>query len=73
MDRRNLTAKDIPGKNLFGLINKDQPLLAHEKVRFVAKRSPLWLHLTGRRATRRRAAIEVAYEISLSCSTLTRP
>ena len=29
-----LTAADIPGKNLFGLINKDQPLLAHEKVRF---------------------------------------
>ena len=32
-----LTAKDIPGKNLFGLINKDQPLLAHEKVRFAGR------------------------------------
>jgi xanthine dehydrogenase molybdopterin-binding subunit B len=29
-----LTAKDIPGKNLIGFINKDQPFLAHDKVRF---------------------------------------
>ncbi len=29
------TAKDIPGRNLIGLITKDQPLLAYDKVRFV--------------------------------------
>ena len=29
-----LTAADIPRENLFGLINKDQPLLADDKVRF---------------------------------------
>lgn len=29
------TAKDIPGRNRFGIINKDQPLLADSKVRFV--------------------------------------
>ena len=30
------TAKDIPGKNLLGIINKDQPLLASDKVRSIA-------------------------------------
>ena len=29
------TSKDIPGRNRYGLINKDQPLLADTKVRFV--------------------------------------
>ncbi|MGC8658680.1 MAG: xanthine dehydrogenase family protein molybdopterin-binding subunit [Desulfomonilaceae bacterium] len=29
------TAKDVPGHNRYGLINKDQPLLADSKVRFV--------------------------------------
>lgn len=29
------TARDIPGRNSFGIINKDQPLLADKKVRFV--------------------------------------
>lgn len=31
------TALDVPGRNLIGLITKDQPLLAHEKVRFVGE------------------------------------
>jgi CO/xanthine dehydrogenase Mo-binding subunit len=30
---RVFTAEDIPGKNLFGIINKDHPLLAEDKVR----------------------------------------
>lgn len=30
-----LTAKDIPGRNLFGVIRKDQPVFAVEKVRFI--------------------------------------
>ncbi len=32
-----LTARDIPGENLFGLITKDQPLLAGVKVRFLGE------------------------------------
>jgi len=32
-----LTAKDIPGSNRFGIILKDQPYLAEEKVRFVGE------------------------------------
>ncbi len=31
---RIFTAKDIPGENLFGIINKDQPVLAEQKIRF---------------------------------------
>ena len=30
-----LTAKDIPGRNRFGLINADQPVLADDRVRYV--------------------------------------
>ncbi len=30
-----LTAKDVPGKNRFGLINADQPVLADDRVRYV--------------------------------------
>ncbi len=32
---RIFTAKDIPGENLYGIINRDQTVLAEEKVRFV--------------------------------------
>jgi CO/xanthine dehydrogenase Mo-binding subunit len=32
-----LTAADIPGKKMHGLINKDQPVLAQDKVRFVGE------------------------------------
>ena len=34
---RVFTEKDIPGKNLIGIINKDQPLLATDKVRAVGE------------------------------------
>jgi CO/xanthine dehydrogenase Mo-binding subunit len=57
-----LTAKDIPGKNLFGLINKDQPLLAHEKVRFVGEAIALVAALDREAGHKALAAIEVAYE-----------
>jgi selenium-dependent xanthine dehydrogenase len=30
-----LTARDVPGKNRFGLINSDQPVLADDRVRYV--------------------------------------
>ncbi len=32
---RIFTAKDIPGKNLYGIINRDQTVLADSKVRFI--------------------------------------
>ncbi|HJX60598.1 MAG TPA: hypothetical protein VJ462_04865, partial [Thermodesulfobacteriota bacterium] len=32
---RIFTAKDIPGKNLIGIIAKDQPILATDRVRYV--------------------------------------
>lgn len=32
---RILTAKDIPGKNLVGTVNKDQPILALDRVRYI--------------------------------------
>lgn len=32
---RVLTAKDIPGVNLFGLIHADQPVMVEDKVRFI--------------------------------------
>jgi CO/xanthine dehydrogenase Mo-binding subunit len=57
-----LTAKDIPGKNLFGLINKDQPLLAHEKVRFVGEAIALVAAADKEAAQKALEAIEVTYE-----------
>ena len=32
---RIFTAKDIPGKNLIGIITKDQPVLASDRVRYI--------------------------------------
>jgi|GEM_PF-871176 len=56
------TAKDIPGKNLFGLINKDQPLLAHEKVRFVGEAIALVVSADRESGRRAMEAIEIVYE-----------
>jgi CO/xanthine dehydrogenase Mo-binding subunit len=57
-----LTAKDIPGKNLFGLINKDQPLLAHEKVRFAGEAIALVAAVDKESGHKALGAIKVAYE-----------
>jgi CO/xanthine dehydrogenase Mo-binding subunit len=57
-----LTAKDIPGKNLFGLINKDQPLLAHEKVRFIGEAIVLVAAVDKEAGQRALEAIDVVYE-----------
>ncbi len=57
-----LTARDIPGKNRFGLINKDQPVLAHEKVRFVGEAIALVAAESRAAAQRAREAIKVVYE-----------
>jgi len=55
------TAKDIPGKNLMGIINKDQPLLADGKVRSKADPVALVAALTEEIAIKALAAIEVFY------------
>jgi CO/xanthine dehydrogenase Mo-binding subunit len=57
-----LTAKDVPGKNVYGLINKDQPLLAHEKVRFVGEAIALVAAENDEAAKNALGAIEVAFE-----------
>lgn len=55
------TAKDIPGKNLIGIINKDQPLLADGKVRSMADAVALVAAETEAAARQALAAIDVAY------------
>ena len=57
-----LTAEDVPGKNLYGLIHKDQPLLAHEKVRFVGEAIALVAAESDEAAQKGLNAIEVRYE-----------
>ncbi len=55
------TAKDIPGKNLTGIINKDQPVLASDKVRSIADAVALVAADTEEAANRALSAIEVTY------------
>ncbi len=59
---RVFTEKDIPGKNLIGIINKDQPLLATGKVRSVGE--PIALVAAESEISAQRALdfIEVTYE-----------
>ena len=59
---RVFTAKDIPGRNLIGIINKDQPLLAVDRVRSVGE--PVALVAADSESVARRAldVIEVIYE-----------
>ncbi|MCP4629410.1 MAG: xanthine dehydrogenase family protein [bacterium] len=59
---RVFTEKDIPGKNLIGIINKDQPLLAVDKVRSVGE--PVALVAAESESVARSAldAIEITYE-----------
>ncbi len=56
------TAADIPGRNLTGLITKDQPLLAFEKVRFVGDPVALVAAVDEETARKALEAIEVEYE-----------
>jgi CO/xanthine dehydrogenase Mo-binding subunit len=59
---RIFTAYDVPGKNLMGIINKDQPLLATGKVRWVGE--PIALVAAESRAAAESALekIDVRYE-----------
>ncbi len=56
------TAEDIPGKNLMGIINKDQPLLATGKVRAVGEPVALVAAESEEAAKRALTFIEVTYE-----------
>ncbi len=55
------TAADIPGKNVLGIINKDQPLLAADKVRSTADAVALVAAETREAARAALAAIAVTY------------
>jgi CO/xanthine dehydrogenase Mo-binding subunit len=55
------TAKDVPGKNRTGIIVKDQPILATEKVRCIGEPVALVAAETEAAAERALKAIEVVY------------
>jgi len=57
-----LTASDIPGTNRFGVIIKDQPLLAEGKVRFAGEPVAIVAAETEEAADEALRAIEVQYE-----------
>jgi CO/xanthine dehydrogenase Mo-binding subunit len=59
---RIFTAADIPGKNLIGIINKDQPLLAMDKVRSVGEPIALVAAQSDGAVQRALELIEVTYE-----------
>ena len=59
------TARDIPGKNLIGIINKDQPLLADGKVRSVGEPVALIAAESDIAALEAMTLIDVTYELSL--------
>jgi len=59
---RIFTAKDIPGRNLFGVINKDQPILASERVRYVGDPVALVSAQTEEAAEEAAKKVLVVYE-----------
>lgn len=59
---RVFTAGDVPGKNLTGIINKDQPLLVPDKVRFIGDAIALVAADSEKAAENALNAIEVFYE-----------
>ncbi|MGD8961159.1 MAG: xanthine dehydrogenase family protein molybdopterin-binding subunit [Desulfobacterales bacterium] len=58
---RVFTAEDIPGENRIGIINKDQPLLADDKVRSIGEPVALVAAKTETAANEAIKAIEVTY------------
>jgi CO/xanthine dehydrogenase Mo-binding subunit len=59
---RVFTHKDIPGKNRIGIISKDQPVLADEKVRFTGDAIALVAANSVREAEQALGGISVEYE-----------
>ncbi|MEJ2024066.1 MAG: xanthine dehydrogenase family protein molybdopterin-binding subunit, partial [Deltaproteobacteria bacterium] len=57
-----LTAKDIPGERLYGLIQKDQPLLAQDRVRFRGEALAVVVAENEWAAERAMQAVRVNYE-----------
>ncbi|MBU2602028.1 MAG: molybdopterin-dependent oxidoreductase [Actinobacteria bacterium] len=58
-----VTAADIPGRNAFGILIKDQPFLAADKVRFVGEAIAAVAAESGEIARRACSLIEVEYEL----------
>lgn len=56
------TWRDIPGRNSIGLITKDQPLLAQDKVRFIGESIALVAARDEQTAQQALKAIDVGYE-----------
>ncbi|HEY80396.1 MAG TPA: molybdopterin-dependent oxidoreductase [Caldilineae bacterium] len=57
-----LTAKDVPGRNRFGLIRKDQPVFAEDRVRYLGDAIAAVYAQTEAQAEAALALIEVEYE-----------
>lgn len=57
-----LTAEDVPGTNRYGIINKDQRLLADDKVRFVGDPVALVVAESPRAAEKALSKIRVDYQ-----------
>lgn len=57
-----LTYRDIPGLNAFGIINQDQPVLCHDKVRYLGDSVALVLAENKRCAYEALKYVEVDYE-----------
>ncbi len=67
---RVFTAGDIPGRNLTGIINKDQPVLAYDRVRFVGEAVALVVATTAEAAETAAGKVVVNYE---DLPAITRP
>ncbi len=61
--RAALTARDIPGSNRFGIIIKDQPYLAQERVRFVGEAVAVVAAETREQVKEALARINVDYTV----------
>jgi CO/xanthine dehydrogenase Mo-binding subunit len=57
-----LTAKDVPGRNRFGLIIQDQPVLCEERVRYTGDALAVVAAESDEIARQARALIRVSYE-----------
>jgi CO/xanthine dehydrogenase Mo-binding subunit len=60
---RIFTARDIPGKNLTGIINKDRPLLVADRVRFIGDPVALIAAETEEAAEKAADAVKVSYNV----------
>jgi CO/xanthine dehydrogenase Mo-binding subunit len=58
-----LTAKDVPGRNCFGIIRKDQPVFAEDRVRYLGDAIAAVYAETEAQAEDALALIEVEYEL----------